>query len=55
MARAQGMRGRDIQDEAREVGKGHIMWDLKGLEEARFLSPLIGKPLQGLRERGDSI
>lgn len=42
------MRGRDIQDEAGEMGKGHVTWDLKGLEETRFSSRLIGKPCKVL-------
>ena len=40
----------------RGVGKAHVTWGLTGLEEETgFYLRVIGKPLQGLKERGDSI
>lgn len=49
-------RGRDTQNEAGEAGKSHISQGLAGLEEETgFYSWLIGKPLQGPKEGGDSI
>lgn len=48
------MRGKDIQDEAGEVGKGHITQGPAGYkEDTGFYSWWGGKPLQGSKERSD--
>lgn len=53
MAGAQCMKGRDTQDEAGELGNGHVPRGHK--EETGFYPQQDGKPLEGLKERSDSI
>lgn len=47
------MKGRDTQDEAGELGNGHVPRGHK--EETGFYPQQDGKPLEGLKERSDSI
>lgn len=54
MAGAQWMRGRDTQDEAREVNKGLNPQSLVTHEETGFYSRWDGKPLESL-DTSDSI